>query len=414
VTDQWDARLLNVIVREVFTEDLLTQKDFNFCGEMGGPYRLPPASDENLTSMKNKMGVNFGAIFSGFRNDLLSFVKDLPEHELPEVFGQHINAEITIRIEDSKNFLDALTTLDSAPSPTDATPTNENEFSLSNFVGELLEKLPVKISIADFNDKIKAANKDSLGGFVDLVTIFFMQEAKKYNVILDAVRNDLQTVQGCLKGKIMLTEEIEATLTQVNNMRLPRRWQSFYASAKPLNLWYEDLEKRVAQIVEWQAKGYLVKYWLGGFIYPTGFLTAVLQTTARRSNISIDNLKWDFQFLGTESYVNSPPKDGVYVYGMLLEGGKFRGSDNKLVEADPMVLYSQMPVVYFKPVEKNAKAITKANIYNCPVYIYPIRKGANDVSSYLFSMSLPFAGQKEITENFWVKRGTAILLSLDN
>ena len=29
-------------------------------------------------------------------------------------------------------------------------------------------------------------------------------------------------------------------------------------------------------------------FWLSGFTYPTGFLTAVLQTTARRNGLAID------------------------------------------------------------------------------------------------------------------------------
>ena len=35
-------------------------------------------------------------------------------------------------------------------------------------------------------------------------------------------------------------------------------------------------------------------FWLAGFTYPTGFLTAILQSSARRNGIPIDNLTWEF------------------------------------------------------------------------------------------------------------------------
>lgn len=62
-------------------------------------------------------------------------------------------------------------------------------------------------------------------------------------------------------------------------------------------------------------------YWLSGFTYPTGFLTAVLQTTARRNAIPIDTLAFDFSVINLdEKEIIQPPKEGVYVKGMFLEG----------------------------------------------------------------------------------------------
>lgn len=413
VTDQWDIRLLNVIVKEIFTDDMMTVKEFNFCGEEGGPYKLPPNADENLTSMKNKAGLNYAALFNGLKADMLNFVQELPDYEPPEVFGQHINAEITMRIEDSNQFIEAMTILEMKEIGK-VNNGSAKDVNLSMIVEQLIEGLHAKISLSDFSEKIKHGNKDSTNPFVDPITIFFLQESKKFNSILDEVRFDLSTVQNCLKGRQIITEDIEQIMWFLNNMRLPPKWKKFYPSIKPLNSWMEDLNKRIDQIVEWNLKGNLIKYWLGGFIYPNGFLTAVLQTTARKTNFSIDNLKWDFQFFGSENMVTSSPKDGVYVIGMFLEGGSFRFSDSKLIEADPMTLYAPMPVIHFRPVEKSLKSTLKTNVYICPVYIYPVRKGSNDVSSYLFTINLPFVGKKEISESFWIKRGTALLLSLNN
>jgi dynein heavy chain len=65
-------------------------------------------------------------------------------------------------------------------------------------------------------------------------------------------------------------------------------------------------------------------YWLGAFTFPTGFLTAVLQKTSRKNNVSIDGLSWEYAVLQLEdeNHVASGPKEGVYIRGLYLEGAR--------------------------------------------------------------------------------------------
>ena len=60
-----------------------------------------------------------------------------------------------------------------------------------------------------------------------------------------------------------------------------------YASMKPLAAWTRDLVARMEQISKWASTGAPpTLFWPSGFTFPTGFLTAVLQTTARKNNVS--------------------------------------------------------------------------------------------------------------------------------
>jgi dynein heavy chain len=75
-----------------------------------------------------------------------------------------------------------------------------------------------------------------------------------------------------------------------------------------------------------------------------------------------------------------------------------------------MTLFSRLPTVLMKPVEKLSRGANKIKHYNSPVYVYPIRYGTRERPSYLFTIKLPMS--PEYDEAFFIKRGAACLLSL--
>ena len=62
-------------------------------------------------------------------------------------------------------------------------------------------------------------------------------------------------------------------------VQIPAAWLKAYPSLKPLGAWIRDLMARLDQLSKWATGDYPVVYWLSGFTYPTGFLTAVLQAS---------------------------------------------------------------------------------------------------------------------------------------
>ena len=79
---------------------------------------------------------------------------------------------------------------------------------------------------------------------------------------------------------------------------------------KPLGSWTRDLVARVDQFEKWATTAHPpMVFWLSGFTFPTGFLTAVLQTSARRNNVSVDLLSWEFTVLTVDdSNLTGAPK----------------------------------------------------------------------------------------------------------
>ena len=108
-----------------------------------------------------------------------------------------------------------------------------------------------------------------------------------------------------------------------------------------------------------------------------------------------------------EKDISSKPREGAYVKGLYLEGAGWNYENTCLCEPEPMELVYQMPIIHFKPVE--AKKSKGKGMYSCPLYLYPLRTGSRERPSFMLPIELR-SGSDE--SEAWVKRGTALLLSL--
>lgn len=179
---------------------------------------------------------------------------------------------------------------------------------------------------------------------------------------------------------------------------------------KPLSNWFDDLGQRYAFFDLWAAKAAPFVFWIGAFTFPTGFTTCLLQKFARKLGAApIDQLNFEFiPMTRPANEIQEQPKDGAYVYKLYLEGAKWDFDLNTLCEPNVMELTVEMPVMHFKPIPKQKKP--PVNMYQCPAYYYPTRTGTVYKDSFQMWIDLK-AGER--STDFWVKRGTAILMSLD-
>ena len=404
VTDDWDRRLLLTYINGLFVEDAVNTNFFK------------------LSSRPNTYFIPKEGTLDSFREN----IENLPNVDHPEAFGQHPNADIASQIADTKtlfkfvkkllkkflthiNIFDKFVLFDTLLGLQPKTVSGEGEKSTEEIVLELasdvLKKIPAPIDLEN--------TRKNLGTESNPLNVVLLQEIERYNALLIKISKSLIDLDAAIQGFSVMTTDLEEIFQCIYDGRVPDVWSQVYKSKKPLGSWTRDLISRIAQFSEWAVTTHPpILFNLGYFTFPTGFLTAVLQVSARKNGVAIDTLSWEFAIINqSENHIKESPAEGVYVKGMFLEGAAFDARNGCLIEPKPMQLTFNMPVISFKPSEQKKKQ--SKLVYNCPVYYYPNRS-----SSFIVTVDLKTAANTKDAAirpaEHWVKRGTALVLSLEN
>mmetsp|Transcript_41740 Transcript_41740/g.98127 ORF Transcript_41740/g.98127 Transcript_41740/m.98127 type:complete len:246 (+) Transcript_41740:1-738(+) len=239
------------------------------------------------------------------------------------------------------------------------------------------------------------------------------QEIHKYNRLISVVHSSLRHLRRALDGLEVMSTELEEASSALSTGRLPRGWADVsYPTTKPLAPWMDDLRNRVSFIANWAAANATPHiFWLSGFYFPHGFLTAAMQNYARKYSVAVDGLVFDFRFLG-EEVPAGPPDDGVYVEGIYLQAGRWCHETKQLQEEEPKELYSPLPIIWFLPTRVGL--VEEFPHYLAPVYRTTTRAGILSTTGKSTNFVLPIKIPSTVSSEFWVMRGTACLLSLDD
>uniref|UniRef100_A0A8C1PA60 Dynein, axonemal, heavy chain 5 n=1 Tax=Cyprinus carpio TaxID=7962 RepID=A0A8C1PA60_CYPCA len=96
--------------------------------------------------------------------------------------------------------------------------------------------------------------------------------------------------------------------------------------------------------------------------------------------------------------ITQPPAEGVYVYGLYLEGAGWDRRNCRLIDSKPKVLFEMMPVVRMYAENNGVK---DPRLYSCPVYKKPVRTDMNYIAAVDLRTSHP--------PEYWILRGVALL-----
>ena len=157
-------------------------------------------------------------------------------------------------------------------------------------------------------------------------------------------------------------------------------------------------------------------FWISGFFFTHSFLTGARQNYARKHVVAIDGTDFEFHVISdeTKTDLTKPPEDGVYIYGLFLEGCRWDDKKEALEESNPKVLFSQMRTIHLLP--KKIVEIDHGHFYRCPVYKTTRRAGTLSTTGHStnFVMPMMIPIQKKHKAKHWVKRGVALIASLND
>ena len=379
VTDDKDQRCVRSILAQYVTPEIL--KD-NYKFSESGKYFAPP--EGNLASFKN-------------------YILSLPSYDAPNTFGLHDNADIVFHQKDSSQMLTSVISIQ----PRVSTMAAKSDDLVYDLAESIIKRLPVPL------EKDKASSSTFEGGFNNCLGIFLSNEIGRFNKLLKVIRNSLKELQKALKGLVVMSVDLEKMYNKFLYNAVPLQWEkAAYPSLKPLAPWFEDFLQRFEFIRSWLMEGPPSSFWISGFFFPQGFMTAILQTHSRKNKMAIDSLKFSTSVINDKVTDLKSPISGVYIYGLFLQGAKWSRKNGHLSESRKGEIFAEMPVIYLEPVDINT--LVPTDTYSCPVYKTSARAGELSTTGHSTNFVLYLQLKTDKEPDHWVRRGCALLTQLDN
>merc|ERR1711881_397610 len=244
-------------------------------------------------------------------------------------------------------------------------------------------------------------------------TNVFLQEIERMNVLLALMKLTLFELDLGLKGDLTISDAMESLMDSLYMETIPPAWEKkSYPTLRSLGPWVMDVLQRCTQLADWTGDLAVPKVsWFPGFFNPQSFLTAVMQTTARRNEWPLDKtvVQTDVTKKRDVDEIDAPSRDGAFISGNMLEGARWDDKLGALADSFPKELFAPMPVILVKAVTVD-KAELKDS-YNCPTYKTRMRpKGAlgHPDGGYIFTAGLK--SKEDMSK--WVMAGVALLTDI--
>jgi len=379
VTDDWDRRNLMTMIEDYIAPAALEDD-----------HKFAPALKE------------YKSIPAGSYADYLQYLDSLPNTAHPEIFGLHENAEITYNSSELSTITETVLSLEGSGSGA----SDDKDAVVGTIAKDILTKLPQPFDYEMVSKKYPTNYNESMNTVIT-------QEVTRYNKLLKEVTSSLQNILKALKGQVVMSGALESLGNSLYNNYVPELWGKGYPSIMPLSEWVLDFLKRLDFIKDWIENGIPNIFWVNGFFFPQGFLTGQLQNFARRHKVAIDQVSFSFKILNREEEEQAKhkkPDDGCYIKGLYMEGARWDREHECVTESNPKELYSEMPIIWFKPVAN--KQLPKTGFYECPVYKTLRRAGTLSTTghstNYVLAMDLP----SKLPAEHWIKRGVALICAL--
>ena len=223
----------------------------------------------------------------------------------------------------------------------DGDPGSSNEAVVAMIASDILAQLP---PLLDLTDADAALFREDANGRINSLSTVLSHEVALFNRLLRVVKGSLVELGRAVDGEVVMSDALEKMFGSLLDNTVPEIWEEVaYPSLKPLASWVRDLVRRVDKLHAWLTQGSPACFWISGLFFPQGFLTGVLQNHARKYGIAVDNLGFAFNVLEADhAKIDRPPPDGVYIYGLFLDGASWDRKGRMLRESEPRKIFTEV------------------------------------------------------------------------
>ncbi|XP_063266171.1 dynein axonemal heavy chain 17 [Prinia subflava] len=367
ITDDWDRRLCRTYLSEYVRPEML-DGDVS----LAPGFMIPPRMD-------------YEAYHQYIDNNLPA--------ESPHLYGLHPNAEMGFLTVTSDRLFRTVLELQPKESEAAGGSGTSREEQVKSVLDEILGQLPDPFNMEDMMGKAKEKTP---------YTVVALQECERMNILTNEIRRSLKELDLGLQGELTITSEMEELGNALFYDSVPESWTRYaYPSLLSLATWYADLLLRIRELEVWATDFVLpATVWLAGFFNPQSFLTAIMQSTARKKQWPLDKMCLAADVTKkTREEITFPPREGSYVHGLFMEGARWDVQAGSMAEARMKELTPAMPVILLRAIPVDRTDTT--NVYECPVY-----KTRTRGPTYVWTFNLK---TKEKAAK-WVLAGVALLL----
>ena len=292
----------------------------------------------------------------------MAHIQEMPA-ENPACFGMHANAEIGHRLEQTSDLFSALIELASG-SVGGSSGADSRMERIKHVLDEITEHLPNLFYIPEIIEKVEDRGNPHVN--------VFLQECQYMNNLVSEIGRSLRDTDAALSGTLTVTSSIEEIMNALAVDAVPRSWAACsWPSLRSLGSWMIDLVARHSQLMAWSTNPVLpLSTWLSGFVNPQSFITAVLQSAARKSDWPLDKvaLLTEVSKVAVPAELTVAPPHGAFVHGLFLQGARWSEKLQALDDPLPGQLLQGMPLLLLKAVLVKDLAHATKECYICPVY----------------------------------------------
>jgi len=370
--------------------------------------------------------------------DITKHIEEKLPNETPPLFGLHPNAEIGYLTHTQDYLFKSILGLGGGG--TESISDDAGATALRSTLHGIMSRLPPAFNLFELDEKAKPLLEKEQGPYV----VVALQECARMNKLTEVMKNSLSKLQKGLDGALNMTGPMEDLASALSTNEVPGRnpfhatsWEKYaWWSKKSLSSWFLDLLARIEQLQQWTSTLELpYSMWLSGLFNPSAFNTAVMQVTARKKGLPLDNMTTETHITTTmdPSKMTAHPENGAYIHGVFIEGARWAGAgpnadedeagepwmvDNAecsgfLMDSHLKDLLPAMPVIYLKAVEvqngwepSSVGYLRNAHdVLETPVYITTFRG-----PTYLFLATL--TSTESLSK--WVLASVALILQSDD